>query len=127
MPYAELFRRFAWAVVRPQSVLIVIGYGFADDHVVSIIRQAITVPSFRLIIVDPNPQSQVVAKLREQKDQRIWIISGTHLGKFGGFIDQVLPDLREEEINKKAMQTYRVLSPKSPAAEVESGEGAHGE
>src|SRR5262249_10384655 len=46
MPYSELFRRFAHAVVRPQSVLIVIGYGFGDEHVNTIIKQALSIPSF---------------------------------------------------------------------------------
>ena len=46
MPYAELFRRFANTIVRPQSTLIVVGYGFGDEHVNAIIRQALGVPSF---------------------------------------------------------------------------------
>lgn len=120
MPYAEMFRRFASAIIRHQSVLLVIGYGFGDAHVVSIIRQALTVPSFRLIIVDPNPQSNFVKQLREQKDQRVWIVSGPELGAFAGFVDNLLPDLREEEIQKKVMSTYKALSPSE-------GKGAEGE
>ena len=55
MPYAELFRLFANTIVRPQSTLIVVGYGFGDEHVNAIIRQALGVPSFSLVIVDPEP------------------------------------------------------------------------
>lgn len=127
MPYAELFRRFAGAVVRPQSVLVVIGYGFGDDHVVSVIRQALTVPSFRLVIVDPNPQSTFVHQLREQKDRRTWIISGPRLGTFVGFVEHLLPDLRDEEIQKKVMATYRALSPKGVVGNVDEREAARGE
>jgi len=65
MPYAELFRRFAASVVRAQSVLFVLGYGFGDDHVCAIIRQALTVPSFCLVIVDPDPKSSFVARARD--------------------------------------------------------------
>jgi hypothetical protein len=126
MPYAELFRRFAGAVVRPQSVLVAIGYGFGDDHIVSIIRQALTVPSFRLIIVDPNPQSSFVDQLHQQEDRRIWIITGPLLGRFNGFVDNLLPDLRDEEIEKKVMATYRALSPKNVGAEADAGEVPHG-
>ncbi|MGQ9677494.1 MAG: SIR2 family protein, partial [Chloroflexota bacterium] len=110
MPYSELFRRFASALVRPQSVLFVIGYGFGDEHVNAIIRQALAVPSFTLVIVDPSPKSEFVTRLREQKDRRVWIAEGPTLGTFAGFVDQVLPDLRDEEIRKKVLETHRALA-----------------
>ncbi len=109
MPYAELFRRFAASVVRAQSVLFVIGYGFADEHVRAIIRQALAVPSFCLVIVDPEPRSWFVTQLSQQKDQRVWIVSGQELGTFSGFVEHLLPDLRDEEILKKVMATFRAL------------------
>lgn len=110
MPYAELFRRFANAIVRPQSVLFVIGYGFGDDHVNMIVRQALAVPSFTLVIVDPSPQSPILSELQKQKDGRVWIATGPTLGTFKGFVEQVLPDLRDEEITKKVLATHRALS-----------------
>lgn len=109
MPYAELFRRFATALVRPQSVLFVIGYGFGDEHVNAIIRQALAVPSFTLMIVDPSPKSQFIRTLREQNDQRVWIAEGDGLGTFEGFVSQVLPDLRDEDVRKKVLATRRAL------------------
>lgn len=122
MPYSELFRRFASAVVRPQSTLFVLGYGFGDEHVNAIIRQALAVPSFTLVIVDPNlppanaPQS-FVGKLRAEKDRRVWLIGGEALGCFSAFVDHVLPDLRDEEILGKVMKTYRALRESSGPAE----------
>ena len=110
MPYAELFRRFAGAVVRPQSVLFVIGYGFGDEHVNAIIRQALAVPSFTLVIVDPSPQSPFVNTLKEQIDQRIWFSTGSILGTFKGFVKKIFPDLRDEEIMKRVLKTHRALS-----------------
>ncbi len=109
MPYAELFRRFAASVVRAQSVLFILGYGFGDDHICAIIRQALAVPSFCLVVVDPAPASPFVAQLREQKDQRVWIVSGPELGTFAGFVEYLLPDLGDEEILKKVMATFRAL------------------
>lgn len=110
MPYSELFRRFATAVVRPQSVLFVVGYGFGDEHVNAIIRQALAVPSFTLFIVDPKPQSDFVTKLRAQKDSRVWIAEGPSLGTLAGFVEQILPDLRDEEIRRKILATHRALA-----------------
>lgn len=112
MPYAELFRRFATALVRPQSVLFVIGYGFGDEHVNSIIRQALAVPSFTFVIVDPSPKSDFVSTLRAQKDQRIWIVEGRDLGTLEGFVAWILPDLRDEDVRKKVWATRRALDPK---------------
>lgn len=117
MPYAELFRRFAGALVRPQSVLFVIGYGFGDDHVNALIRQALAVPSFTLVIVDPSPKSEFVTKLREQNDRRIWISEGPTVGKLAGFVEHILPDLQEEEIRKRVLATHRALAKSSPTSE----------
>jgi hypothetical protein len=115
MPYSELFRRFAWAIVRPQSTLFVIGYGFGDEHVNAIIRQALAVPSFTVVVVDPfvpvpdASSDKFVGRLRSQGDRRVWIVSGETLGKFEGFVKYVLPDLRDEEILEKVMKTYKAL------------------
>jgi hypothetical protein len=114
MPYAELFRRFAAAVVAPQSVLITIGYGFPDEHLNAIIRQALAIPSFTLIIVDPKPESTFVKVLRAQEDQRVWIFSG-ELGYFERFVATAMPDLRESEIERKVVETYRALIRTVPA------------
>lgn len=117
MPYAELFRRFAAAVVRPQSTLFVLGYSFGDDHVKAIIRQALAIPSFTLVIVDPEPKGDFVARLEEQKDRRVWIFGSETFGTFSGFVEHVLPDLRDEDIRRKVMATHRALAPRSAAGD----------
>lgn len=109
MPYADIFRRFANAVVRPQSTLFVIGYGFGDDHVNAIVRQALAVPSFTLVVVDPYPNSDFVAKLRASADLRVWLLIGETFGCFSGFVNNVLPDLRDEDILRKVIATSRAL------------------
>jgi hypothetical protein len=123
MPYSELFRRFAAAIVRPQSVLFVVGYGFGDEHVNAIIRQALAVPSFTLVIIDPKPKSKFVEALRQQKDRRVWIASGSELGTFRGFVDLLLPDLRDEEIQKRVIATYSALGKISSTQEGPQNDG----
>lgn len=123
LPYSELFRRFANAIVRDQSVLFVIGYGFGDEHVNAIIHQALAVPSFTLVIVDPAPKSEFVRTLRAQRDRRIWIAEGPSLGTFSGFVQHALPDLRDEEIRKKLLATYGALTKNvSPSGVTDDGE-----
>ncbi|MGE3550636.1 MAG: SIR2 family protein [Geobacter sp.] len=122
LPYSELFRRFGNAVVQPQSVLFTIGYGFGDEHVNAIIRQALAIPSFTLIVVDPNPSSDFVKELQKIGDERVWIVSGWDIGTFGNFVKQLLPDLREEEIDAKVMKTFKALAFKETQPEVDDGE-----
>lgn len=113
LPYSELFRRFGSAIAQPQSVLFTIGYGFGDDHVNALIRQALAIPSFTLVVIDPAPNSDFVTHLKDLGDERVWLVSGSQLGKFEHFVEKLLPDLREEEITTKVMKTYNALAPKA--------------
>ena len=110
LPYSELFRRFGSAIAQPQSVLFAIGYGFGDEHVNAIIRQALAIPSFTLVVVDPAPTSDFVGHLKQLGDERVWLVSGSQLGTFEHFVERLLPDLREEEITTKVMKTYKALA-----------------
>lgn len=103
-PYADLFREFQHRIVREQSVLVTAGYAFGDEHINNIIYQALTVPTFRLIIfADPDSEGEI-AKLRALGDPRIWIIGGE--GKDGGdpahyfaqVVDHFLPQRPPERI-----------------------------
>ena len=122
LPYSELFRRFSSSIAQPQSVLFTIGYGFGDDHVNSLIRQALAIPSFTLVIVDPAPSSQFVKKLKDANDERVWIVGGWELGTFENFVDKLLPDLREEEITANVMKTYGSLQSVPTNPRNENGE-----
>ena len=49
-PYVELFRDFASAVCRPNSVLVTYGYSFGDEHINRTIRDMLTIPSTHLVV-----------------------------------------------------------------------------
>lgn len=82
-PYSDLFREFQRRIAQNQSVLVTMGYSFADEHINHLIYQALTIPTFRLVIfsdlgehlddeyasIRPN-----IEKLRNLNDPRIWII-----------------------------------------------------
>lgn len=75
-PYADLFREFQSRIVREQSVLMTAGYAFGDEHINNIIYQALTIPTFRLIVFAAPDTDGEITKLRLLRDPRIWIIGG---------------------------------------------------
>lgn len=113
LPYSELFRHFAQAITQPQSVLFCIGYSFNDEHINDIIFQALTIPSFTLIIANFSPKNDSnspINKLLALNDKRIIVLHQSDLkqSSFCGFVDNVLPDLYEEadmEVVAKTMNT----------------------
>ncbi|MBW4888479.1 SIR2 family protein [Mucilaginibacter sp. HMF5004] len=82
-PYTDLFREFQKRIAQNQSVLVTMGYSFADEHINNLIFQALTIPTFRLVIFsDLGYHSDGkhistkanIEKLKALNDPRIWII-----------------------------------------------------
>ncbi|MCY4558477.1 MAG: SIR2 family protein [Chloroflexi bacterium] len=117
-PYADLFREFQSRIVREQSVLFTMGYAFGDEHINNIIYQALTIPTFRLVIfTDPTLPGEV-AKLRALDDPRIWIIGskealpGPNVHYFDTIIDQLMPQRPSERIDDAVKKVFQAMIPK---------------
>ena len=117
----DLFREFQSRIVREQSVLFTMGYAFGDEHINNIIYQALTIPTFRLVIfADPGMQGEI-AKLRKLNDPRIWIIGGegpeegrkAHF--FDTIIDEFMPQRPTERIDDAVKKVLEVMTPKKGA------------
>lgn len=114
-PYVDLFREFQMRVVRAQSVLFVIGYSFGDEHINNLIFQALTIPSFRIVIFAPPNAGGVIQKLRELGDPRIWIVGGdgpedgTSAHYFNVVVDRFLPHLPGEKVDKAIEKVFENL------------------
>jgi hypothetical protein len=124
-PYADLFREFQSRIVREQSVLITTGFAFGDEHLNNIIYQALTIPTFRLIIfADPNSEGEI-AKLRNLNDPRIWIIGGdgptddTRAHYFNTVVEHFLPQRPVERIDEAVKLVLENLGRKKPGDEDE--------
>lgn len=116
-PYADLFREFQSHIVREQSVLFTMGYAFGDEHINNIIYQALTIPTFRLVIfADPTLVGEI-AKLRALKDPRIWIIGGDgpeegrRAHYFDTIIEEFLPQRPSERIDEAVKKVLNTMSP----------------
>lgn len=110
LPYSELFRQFASTITQSQSVLITIGYSFADDHFNDIIYQALSNPTFTLIIVDfAGTKSEYIREMKELNDPRVIILEGSFFGDFLTFSDTLMPNFNNIENNEKVAQTLNDL------------------
>jgi hypothetical protein len=100
------------------NILVTIGYSFSDEHINNLIFQAFTIPSFRLIVIGEPTDNNNIGKLRELDDTRIWIIGEKWpAGKddyiplyfFKRFVEQIMPDLTAEDLDKKMEITINNL------------------
>lgn len=123
-PYADLFREFQSRIVREQSVLITAGFAFGDEHLNHIIYQALTIPTFRLIIFADPASGGEIGKLRDLADPRIWIIGGdAPKGKrahyFDAVVEHFLPQRPSERIDEAVQRVLQTMG------EDKGGDGEH--
>ncbi|MBA3068040.1 MAG: SIR2 family protein [Pseudomonadota bacterium] len=117
-PYADLFREFQSRIVREQSVLITAGYAFGDEHLNNIIYQALTIPTFRLVIFAAPDTAGEIAKLRTLRDPRIWIIGGdgpaegTRAHYFDMIVEHFMPQRPSDRIDDAVRKVLSELAPK---------------
>ncbi len=137
-PYADLFREFQKRITQKQSILVTMGFSFGDEHINNIIFQALTIPSFRLVVFsdtgyyvgDKYENSRKnIEKLKNLNDPRIWIIgtdtefdnktnwkkisseSEKELHFFDTIANDLFPDYTQdkiEEANKNLIELLRV-------------------
>ncbi|MEC3880257.1 SIR2 family protein [Parapedobacter sp. 10938] len=106
LPYSELFRQFASTITQSQSVLITVGYSFADEHFNDIIFQALSNPTFTLIIVDfKGTATPYIQRIKSLNDSRVIILQGSFFGDFLTLADTLMPDFTGIDNNVKVAKT----------------------
>lgn len=106
LPYSELFRQFASTITQSQSVLITVGYAFADEHFNDIIFQALSNPTFTLIIVDfKGTTTPYIQRIKDLNDSRIIILQGSFFGDFLTLADTLMPDFTGIDNSVKVAKT----------------------
>jgi len=117
-PYSDLFREFQKKLMMNNNILVTIGYSFNDEHINNLIFQAFTIPSFRLIIIGEPTEGNKIDELLKIDDPRIWIVGEKSYDKnkryvplhfFKRFVDDILPDLTNEDLDKKMEMTINNL------------------
>ena len=110
MPFAHLFRSFGQALLQPQTVLFVIGYGGGDAHVNQMIHDALVNPGFTCVIVDPRPSVWALKLLKADYCQRVYLVGGKW-AYFETFADQLIPNLEALKTEIDIARTLRELRP----------------
>lgn len=90
-PYAELFRDFASATCRPNSVVITYGYGFGDDHINRVLLDMLSVPSAHLVIIAFDLDDRIKGFLSQTRPAQVSLLAGRHFGSLRCLVDDYLP------------------------------------
>ncbi len=100
-PYSDLFRVMENRIVQRNSVLVVLGYSFSDDHINRVILNGLAVPSFRLVVFGSGDN---IEKLISLGDSRITVVnSDDKIHYFKNFIERALPSMHpdiEEDLER---------------------------
>lgn len=93
-PYSDLFRAMETALLKKNSILITLGYSFADDHINRLILNSLAIPTFKLVIFG---QSDTISRLIEMDDSRIIVInSQDKIHYFKNFVEKAMPDVQAD-------------------------------
>ena len=114
-PYSDMFREFQRQVIQDQSVLIIMGFSFGDEHVNNIIFQGLTLPSFRLIAFMDPKTNDITRELLKLGDPRIWFIwsegneTGTKAHYFDGIVNHLMPTSVDQKIDQSIANAFQTL------------------
>lgn len=120
IPYAHLFRLFHARLNQPQTFLIVAGYGFGDEHVTRIIETALTNPSLVMLVIEPDPNGEIVKRISRYQGlgQRAFVLTANiskdtdckyDIATFDDFAQDLMPDVQWLEDFKNLRQFERQL------------------
>lgn len=90
-PYAELFRDFASATCRPNSVVVTYGYGFGDDHINRVLLDMLSVPSAHLVIIAFDLDDRIKGFLDQTRPAQVSLLAGRHFGSLQRLVEDYLP------------------------------------
>ncbi|MCJ0922454.1 SIR2 family protein [Mammaliicoccus sciuri] len=98
-PYSELFREFANCLQKKDTTLIIIGYGFPDEHINNIIAQNLKNQDFNLIIFGDETEENVNNFCKYNKNSNLHIIGGeVNLNKHKDDVDK--DDVDKDDVDK---------------------------
>ena len=122
-PYADLFRDFASAVCRPNSVVVTYGFGFGDDHLNRVLRDALTIPSVHLVIISwDDAGGRLEAFLQSVgRESQITLLRGPHFGDLATLVKHYLP---KPAMDRATWKMVDLVNRRTPLQTSQSGQGS---
>jgi hypothetical protein len=108
-PYIELFRDYAAAVCRPNSVLVTYGYGFGDEHINRTIADMLTIPSTHLVIISFGDEGGRISTFCKQvgRKAQVSLLIGEHFGSMPTLVENYLPKPAIDRITIRQTELLR--------------------
>ena len=121
-PYVELFRDFASAICRPNSVLVTYGYSFGDEHINRTIRDMLTIPSTHLVVISyDDPLDRIMQIYNEMgRPSQISLMIGAELADLTKLTQNYLP---KAAIDKTTFRMSELLKQRMGASQSEKVQG----
>lgn len=124
-PYAELFRDFASAICRPNSVVVTYGYGFGDSHINRILKDMLSIPSTHIVIISYDKASNRIERFyNENNPSQITLLIGNHFGDLKTLVDEYLPKAAIDRLTERMQKNKerRGMTEKTDSHTKSSGE-----
>jgi hypothetical protein len=122
-PYAELFRDFSAAVCRPNSVVVVYGYGFGDDHINRVLLDMLTIPSTHIVIISRSMSDRLQSFLSKVNHAQTTLLLGTHFSDIGLLTRHYLPKPALDFITARMTELLRSRPQEVQAVATQEDEG----
>jgi SIR2-like domain len=135
MPFSHLFRSFQIRLGISQTFFVVMGYGFGDEHVNRIIETALMNPSLVMLVIEPNPTSEIVQRIKRYRElgKRVFVLTATEdafkaepytKATFEDFARRVMPDVQWLEDFLRLRRFEKQIHSSKPAGEDDDDGGA---
>lgn len=137
IPFSHLFRSFQIRLTAPQTFLLVMGYGFGDEHVTRVIETALMNPSLVMLVVEPNPDSPTIKRIKSYKGlgKRAFALTASdeafkanrfQHATFDDFALSIMPDVQWLDDFLRLRRFEKQIQAARPAAIVEGDGGSDG-
>jgi hypothetical protein len=114
-PYLEMMSHYLQAVRQPSQTLLVMGFGFADDHLFSPIQSALRSNNeFRMVVIDPCLKTNIeqdkgnykeLKAWRDSLDPRLTLINCT----FEQFVD-IVPEIYKPSAEERLFEIVKKIA-----------------
>lgn len=112
-PYAELFRDFASATCRPNSVVVTYGYGFGDDHINRVLLDMLTIPSTHLVLIAYSADDRVQKFINSCREAQLTVLVGPHFADLAMLVENYLPKPALDFISGRMTELLKHRTPPS--------------